>query len=232
MPMGRCNRRGAGRFACAAEIIRFTNAGWSDADVAQFQNMLRTQYLPFIIHGDTENGNKELDVRERWSILACSTMTGRCSTWGSRCRARCTPAIFTSNPTVPSPSILPAPPPSGATRASCPSWLTASPRKPQGFASPVARDLVDGERHETRQQGVDLYGEQGDRIVAALEFVAQQFSAEQQTGTGEPGISPPGDMGYRVQRVSTGVGGAAGTWRASFRASVRRVRITRWRGRR
>ena len=48
----------------AAEIIRYTYTGWSDADIAKFQNMLRTQYLPTIIHGDCENGNKELAMSE------------------------------------------------------------------------------------------------------------------------------------------------------------------------
>src|SRR5258706_1104446 len=48
----------------AAEIIRFSNAGWSDTDVAGFQNMLRTQYLPSIIHVTCENGNKELTMSE------------------------------------------------------------------------------------------------------------------------------------------------------------------------
>ncbi len=48
----------------ASEIIRATYDGWSDFDIAQFQNMLRTQYLPSIIHGDCEKGNKELAMCE------------------------------------------------------------------------------------------------------------------------------------------------------------------------
>ena len=48
----------------AAEIIRCSYPGWSDSDIAKFQNMLRTQYLPSIIHGDCENGNKELAMCE------------------------------------------------------------------------------------------------------------------------------------------------------------------------
>ena len=39
-------------------------AGWSEADIAKFQNMLRTQYLPSVMHGDCENGNKELAMCE------------------------------------------------------------------------------------------------------------------------------------------------------------------------
>jgi hypothetical protein len=48
----------------AAEIIRYTYTGWPDADIARFQNMLTTQYLPSIIHGTCENGNKELTMSE------------------------------------------------------------------------------------------------------------------------------------------------------------------------
>src|SRR4051812_30764963 len=48
----------------AAEIIRYSNAGWSDADVKKFQNMLTTQYVPSIINGSCENGNKELSMAE------------------------------------------------------------------------------------------------------------------------------------------------------------------------
>jgi hypothetical protein len=43
----------------AAEIIRYTNAGWAAADVTAFQNMLRTQYLPNVINGACQNGNWE-----------------------------------------------------------------------------------------------------------------------------------------------------------------------------
>src|SRR5271169_5748473 len=48
----------------AAEIIRYSYKSWSDADIAKFQNMLTTQYLPSLIHGTCENGNKELTMSE------------------------------------------------------------------------------------------------------------------------------------------------------------------------
>src|SRR5947209_20556456 len=51
-------------FPRAAEIMRYSYKGWSDAQVAQFQNMLRTQFLPSLIHGTCENGNKELTMSE------------------------------------------------------------------------------------------------------------------------------------------------------------------------
>jgi hypothetical protein len=43
----------------AAEIIRYTNAGWSSASITAFKNMLNTQYLPYVINGGCQNGNWE-----------------------------------------------------------------------------------------------------------------------------------------------------------------------------
>lgn len=44
----------------AAEIIRYSNAGWSQSDITKFENMLRNVYLPELIVGSSSNGNWEL----------------------------------------------------------------------------------------------------------------------------------------------------------------------------
>lgn len=48
----------------AAEIIRYTKAGWSASDIAAFENMLQKVYLPSIIGGSdvAYNGNWELGL--------------------------------------------------------------------------------------------------------------------------------------------------------------------------
>src|SRR6266478_24478 len=51
-------------FPRAAEIVRFSYKGWPEASIAQFQNMLTLQFLPSLIHGTCENGNKELTISE------------------------------------------------------------------------------------------------------------------------------------------------------------------------
>jgi len=51
-------------FPRAAEIMRYTYRDWSDPDIARFKNMLTTQFLPSLIHGICENGNKELTRSE------------------------------------------------------------------------------------------------------------------------------------------------------------------------
>src|SRR5213075_3093767 len=54
----------AEQFPRAAEIIRYTYEGWSAGDIARFREMLVKQYVPFIIKGSGENGNKELSMAE------------------------------------------------------------------------------------------------------------------------------------------------------------------------
>jgi alginate lyase len=44
-------------FPRAAEIIRYTNAGWSDTDIKQFTDMLNTAYYPEVKDGSTRTGN-------------------------------------------------------------------------------------------------------------------------------------------------------------------------------
>lgn len=48
----------------AAEIIRYTGAGWAAADVDRFEAMLRDVYLPEVINGSRSNGNWELSMME------------------------------------------------------------------------------------------------------------------------------------------------------------------------
>ena len=49
-------------WARAAEIIRYTNAGWAASDINAFENMLRNVYLPEVIVGSSSNGNWELGL--------------------------------------------------------------------------------------------------------------------------------------------------------------------------
>ena len=48
----------------AAEIIRYTGAGWAAADADRFETMLRNVYLPEVINGSNSNGNWELSMME------------------------------------------------------------------------------------------------------------------------------------------------------------------------
>ncbi|HEY4020125.1 MAG TPA: alginate lyase family protein [Pseudonocardiaceae bacterium] len=53
-------------WAEAAELIRYSNAGWSAAGIAAFQDMLAKQYVPILLTGGPPcfNGNWELVIAE------------------------------------------------------------------------------------------------------------------------------------------------------------------------
>ena len=55
---------GAEKWPRAAEIIRYSNAGWAPADVQAFSTMLTKIELPLIDHGSPANGNWELSMIE------------------------------------------------------------------------------------------------------------------------------------------------------------------------
>jgi Alginate lyase len=160
----------------AAEIIRYTYKGWSDADILKFQNMLTTQYLPSLIHGTCENGNKELTMSE--AIVNIGVFTDNRTTfnfgitiWRGRAPAYiylksdgpkpiepvgCGPAIWGNK---------------GFTPDLVDGLLQESARDP-GHANFALAGMVDV-AETARQQGLDLYSEIGSRVMAALEFQAQ-----------------------------------------------------------
>lgn len=163
-------------FARAAEIIRYTYTGWSDADIASFQNMLRTQYLPFMIHGDCENGNKELAMTEALINIGVFNDDRAVFNLGVKMWRGRTPAYIYLKADGPKPIEPPGCGPA--------IWSNKGlmPELVDGITQEAARDshhswlafssMVDA-AETARQQGVDLYGEEGKRMMAALEFEAQ-----------------------------------------------------------
>jgi hypothetical protein len=160
----------------AAEIIRYTYTNWPAAAVSKFQAMLATQYLPSLTNGSCENGNKELSMSEAMINIGVfnddrATFDRGVKMWRGRA-----PAYIYLKTDGPEP-IKPA---------NCEMAIWGN----KGHATP----LVDGLLQETcrdsghanmalsamvnaaetaRQQGLDLYAEQGNRIIAALEYQAQ-----------------------------------------------------------
>ncbi|OGM50743.1 secreted protein [Aspergillus bombycis] len=57
-------------WARAGELIRYTNAGWSDDGIAQFEDMLRNVYMPLTVNGTTNNANWELVMTEAAILMA------------------------------------------------------------------------------------------------------------------------------------------------------------------
>lgn len=160
----------------AAEIIRYTYDGWKEADIARFQNMLRTQYLPSIIHGNCENGNKELAMCEALINIGVFNDDKEVFDLGVRMWRGRTPAYIYLKSDGPTPI---EPPGCGLAI-----WGNKgfTPTFVDGILQETARDshhawmafasMVNAA--ETAYiQGVDLYAEQGKRIMAALEFQGQ-----------------------------------------------------------
>ena len=160
----------------AAEIIRYTYPGWAAADVAKFREMLTLQYLPSLVIGSCENGNKELSQSE--AIINIGVFNDDRATFdlGVKMWRGRSPAYIYLSTDGPTP-VKPV---------GCDMAIWGN----KGYTTP----LVDGLLQETcrdsghanmalsamvnaaetaRQQGLDLYAEQGKRIMAALEYQAQ-----------------------------------------------------------
>jgi len=163
-------------FPRAAEIIRYSYKDWSDADIAKFQNMLTTQFLPSLIHGTCENGNKELTISEAIINIAVFNDNRTAFDFGVKMWRGRAPATIYLKTDGPKPIE-----PVGCGPAI---WGNKgfTPEFVDGLLQETARDsqhanmalagMVDA-AETARQQGVDLYGEQGKRMMAALEFQAQ-----------------------------------------------------------
>ena len=160
----------------AAEIIRNTCTNWPDTSVANFQNMLRTQYLPSIIRGDCENGNKELAMCEALINTGIFLDDRAVYDLGVKIWRGRTPAYIYLKTDGPKPVEPPGCGPA--------IWSNKglTPEFVDGLLQETARDShhawlafssMANAAETARQQGLDLYAEQGKRMMAALEFQAQ-----------------------------------------------------------
>jgi hypothetical protein len=163
-------------FPRAAEIMRYSYKGWSDADIVQFQNMLTTQFLPSLIHGTCENGNKELTIAEALINIGVFNDNRVVFDWGVKIWRGRVPAYIYLKSDGPKPIEPPGCGPAiwgnkGFTPALVEGLLQETARD-SNHANLALSGLVDA-AETARQQGLDLYGEQGKRIMAAMEFQAQ-----------------------------------------------------------
>src|SRR5262245_11775749 len=157
----------------AAEIIRYTYNGWSASDIAAFQNMLTTQYVPNLINGaPCKNGNWELIITEALMNISIfnedSSLFNRAvSFWRGR-----VPAYMY----LPSDGPTPVPPPNCGANVNT-YWNQTT--FVDGLAQETSRDFghtfwglaASVNTAETAfQQGVNLYAENAQRIVDSFEF--------------------------------------------------------------
>lgn len=160
----------------AAEIIRYTFDGWQPEDIARFQTMLMKQYVPSLINGSDENGNKELAMSEALINIGVfnndrALFDAGVKMWRGRAPAYIYLASDGTSPVLPPSGKRPFWGNKGKTTPFVNGLLQESMRDAHhanmGFSSMV------NAAETARQQGLDLYAEQGARMTAAMEFQAQ-----------------------------------------------------------
>jgi hypothetical protein len=187
------------KFPRAAEIIRYSNAGWSDTDIQQFKTMLNTIILPRIINGSSSNGNWEISMIEGMINIGVFNDD----------RATFDKGVFYYN----TDGGQPVPAPRGTAN-----WYgqTVYDSRVDGISQETCRDFghaqygISGalDAAETASiQGVDLYNDATsnarNRLTSALEFNAKYLLANSGTvpsyvcnGTVTLQVYPTDEIGY------------------------------------
>jgi hypothetical protein len=197
------------KFPRAAEIIRYSNAGWADADIQQFKSMLNNVILPRIINGSTSNGNWEISMIEGMINIGVfnddlATFNKGVLFWKQRI-----PAYFYYH----TDGAAPVPAPRGTAN-----WYgqPGYDSRVDGISQETCRDFghaqygISGalDAAETAYiQGVDLYNDPSsnalNRLTSALEFNAKYQLANSTTvpsyvcnGTVTLQVYPTDEIGY------------------------------------
>src|SRR4051812_1157936 len=154
----------------AAEIIRHTSDFWAKEDIARFQKMLVTQYVPSLINGSDENGNKELAMSEALINIGVFNDDRVTFSQGVRMwRGRAPAYIY-----LKSDGPAPLSPPNGLPQSAQWSNKGKMPQLVDGLLQETMRDphhanmgfsSMANAAETARQQGVDLYSEQGARMM-------------------------------------------------------------------
>jgi hypothetical protein len=160
----------------AAEIIRYSYKGWSKADIERFRTMLKEQYVPTLLEGSGENGNKELAQSE--ALINIGVFNDDRTVFNAgldmfRGRAPATIYLTSDGPAPLQPAKWG--PAIWGNKGFIPplvDGLEQETARDSGHAA-LALAAMAGAAETARQQGVDLYGELGERIPAALEYQAQ-----------------------------------------------------------
>jgi hypothetical protein len=197
------------KFPRAAEIIRYSNAGWTDTDIQQFKTMLSTVILPRIINGSSSNGNWEISMIEGMINIGVfnddrTTFDKGVLYWKQRI-----PAYFYYH----TDGGQPVPAPRGNAN-----WYgqTVYDSRVDGISQETCRDFghaqygISGalDAAETAYiQGVDLYNDPTsnarNRLTSALEFNAKYLLANSTAvpsyicgGTVKLQVYPTDEIGY------------------------------------
>jgi len=164
----------------AAEIIRYSDAGWKPEDVKAFSDMLTKLNLPLIRDGSPKNGNWELTMIEGMMNIAVFTDDRALLEYAEKMWRERVPAYFYNFKLD---GDHPRPLPRGADRTT---WYGQSTfdASTNGVAQETCRDLghtsfgmaATMNAAETAHiQGDKLYESEEQRLIGAMEFQAHLF---------------------------------------------------------
>ena len=170
----------AGKWTRAAEIIRYSNAGWAPADIQKFSTMLTRVVVPIIHDGSSYNGNWELTQIEAMMGIAVFTddhalFDHAVEFWKQR-----VPAYFYYAPID---GEQPAPPPRGIPPRGKSLWAgqTVFNASFNGMPQEACRDFhhsayglsaTMAAAETAHIQGLKLYESEQPRLMAAMEFMS------------------------------------------------------------
>ncbi len=180
----------------AAEIVRYSNAGWSSGDIARFSKMLDEVFLPMVITGWTSQANWLMTFAEATINIGVFNNDRAAFNAGVAYWREKVPTVIY----MPSDGANPIPPHKMFDTAAKISTYWYNPTKYiPGLTEETGRDLshmtmglgaMSNAAATAAIQGVDLFGEQQARIVAAYElnagFVNQYLDEKARLGANPP----------------------------------------------
>jgi len=195
-------------FSRAAEIVRYTGAGWVKTDVDRFGAMLRDAFIPLVNVTSTKNGNWELIMTEASIGIGVfnddsAIFDKAVSMWRKRVPAYI--YLATDGP-------YPVPPPVGGrdTPAELIAFWQGQSTFVDGLAQETCRDFghtswgiaaAINTAETAQQQGIDLYAEESTPLRAGLEFHSDYLNGKPAPdwlcgGMVTLGTIPAGEIAY------------------------------------
>jgi hypothetical protein len=223
---------GAELFARAAEIIRYTSTSWSATDVAQFGHMLDTVYLPLTKSGWSGGANWLATLADATIEIGVfnnnrTTFDAGVAQW----RAYTPTVIY-----MPSDGATPIAPSSAYNGSAINGYWYNPTQYLPGLEGETLRDIshmmlgmgsISSAAETARIQGVDLFGEQKDRIVAGYElnagYVNQYLDQVAALGKPDANWKPQGWPGSTFSVGGTAFGQG---WEVAFNELAKRRGIS------
>lgn len=214
---------GASLFARAAEILRYSGAGWSPTAAARFERLLTDVYLPLVITGWSNGANWQMTFAEATIAIGVFTEDRAVFDAGVKMWREKVPSTIYLHTDGP----LPVPPSPGINTESKLRSLWFNPvRWVDGLQAETLRDLshmamglgaMANAAETARIQGVDLYGAEQTRIVAGFErsasYVNQYLDELDAKGKVSADWRPDGWLG---STFSTGGDAFRGGWEVAY----------------